>query len=84
MTATKSSREQRPPNSRKPSPAPQAPEAPKWTRETPDVFYSLEAYLGENLETVDLTLDEYIALKAVLAKRRGLPFSAKEHRLSCV
>jgi hypothetical protein len=54
-------------------------ELPAWTTETPVIEYCLqmEGPGGDHLEAVyDLTREEYIALKAFLARRRGLRVAA--------
>jgi len=59
--------------SRKPSSAKTTVPAPEWATQTPEILYTIEAFLGETIEQVDLTREEYIALKRHLAKMRGLP-----------
>ncbi len=49
-------------------------EPPEWATETPDeVEYRLDMfYQGEDLQSVELTREEFIALKLHLAKMRSL------------
>jgi hypothetical protein len=58
--------------SRKPSGAETTAPLPEWVEQTPDIDYSMEAFLETTIEEVALTRVEYIALKGHLAKMRGL------------
>ncbi len=58
-----------------PTVAPQPEPLPEWVAETPyETMFSLEVFLGsgESAQTIDLTRDEYIALKARIAELRGI------------
>jgi hypothetical protein len=46
---------------------------PEWLAETPEILYTLEAFCDEELERVEVSKDEYVALKHHLATLRGLP-----------
>jgi hypothetical protein len=54
------------------------PEEREWMLETPAMLYSLEACFDQHQQQIDLTMDEYDALKAHLVKLRGLEVSSKE------
>jgi hypothetical protein len=44
---------------------------PEWLTETPEILYTLEAFYNEELDRVEVTKDEYVALKHHLATLRG-------------
>jgi hypothetical protein len=46
-------------------------ELPEWLTETPVMQYTLEAFFDEDKERVELTLEEYEALKIHVGKLRG-------------
>ena len=54
---------------------------PEWLLETPAMLYSLEAASSESelsAQQIEITMDEFIALKEHLAHLRGIEVSAKE------
>jgi hypothetical protein len=56
---------------------PAAPAVPEWVTETPDTYYHLSmdgalgTATGEFDQEIELTREEYVALKALVAKMRG-------------
>ncbi len=56
-----------------------AAELPQWVTDTPGVYYQLEMSTEHdgNVQTIDITLDEYWALKEHLAKLRGYTIPAE-------
>jgi hypothetical protein len=50
----------------------EVPELPEWVTETPEVTIQLAVFIdGDQRELIELTRDEYVYLKHMLAKMRG-------------
>ena len=53
-------------------------ELPEWMDGTPTMIYSLEAFHEQTRQQVNLTVEEYDALKEHLCKLRGIEVPAEE------
>ena len=54
-------------------------ELPHWVNNTPEMSYTMEAFSGETHEQINVSVEEYKALKATLAKFRGIAIPEVAH-----
>ncbi len=69
------------PKKPKTKPAAKEPELPGWLTGTPAMEYALEAFFDQDQQHIELTMDEYEALKCHLAKMRGHQTPKRGHEM---
>ena len=68
------------PPERQAEPESNGPELPEWLEETPEYTYQMDAWNSNTtVQEIELTRDEYIALKQHLAKMRGISVPEEAH-----